>query len=164
MLRELEAPLIAATLALTRGNQIKAAEMLGLNRNTLRKKIRDLESRAACAELSLSSCAANFVAIVQHRCIVATLRRWMNRARVAISRRSVQDFDRARPRRRGQRASFEEGRTAGRFGVDRRSARALLLALATFIVFAGFTPIIPTPTVVLAIFVGTALIILSFSC
>jgi two-component system nitrogen regulation response regulator GlnG len=44
-LRELEAPLIAATLATTRGNQIKAAELLGLNRNTLRKKIRDLDLR-----------------------------------------------------------------------------------------------------------------------
>jgi two-component system nitrogen regulation response regulator GlnG len=43
VLRELEAPLIAATLATTRGNQIKAAELLGLNRNTLRKKIRDLD-------------------------------------------------------------------------------------------------------------------------
>jgi two-component system nitrogen regulation response regulator GlnG len=43
ILRELEAPLIAATLATTRGNQIKAAEILGLNRNTLRKKIRDLD-------------------------------------------------------------------------------------------------------------------------
>ena len=43
VLRELEAPLIAATLAATRGNQIKAAEILGLNRNTLRKKIRDLD-------------------------------------------------------------------------------------------------------------------------
>jgi two-component system nitrogen regulation response regulator GlnG len=43
VLRELEAPLIAATLATTRGNQIKAAEILGLNRNTLRKKIRDLD-------------------------------------------------------------------------------------------------------------------------
>ena len=42
-LRELEAPLITVSLAATRGNQIKAAEMLGLNRNTLRKKIRDLE-------------------------------------------------------------------------------------------------------------------------
>jgi two-component system nitrogen regulation response regulator GlnG len=45
LLRELEAPLIAATLATTRGNQIKAAEVLGLNRNTLRKKIRDLDLR-----------------------------------------------------------------------------------------------------------------------
>jgi two-component system nitrogen regulation response regulator GlnG len=43
ILRELEAPLIPVSLAATRGNQIKAAEMLGLNRNTLRKKIRDLE-------------------------------------------------------------------------------------------------------------------------
>ena len=43
MLREVERPLIAAALAATRGNQIRAAELLGLNRNTLRKKIRDLD-------------------------------------------------------------------------------------------------------------------------
>lgn len=43
ILRDLEYPLIAASLVATRGNQIKAAEMLGLNRNTLRKKIRDLD-------------------------------------------------------------------------------------------------------------------------
>jgi two-component system nitrogen regulation response regulator GlnG len=43
VLRDLEAPLIAATLAATRGNQIRAAEILGLNRNTLRKKIKDLD-------------------------------------------------------------------------------------------------------------------------
>jgi two-component system nitrogen regulation response regulator GlnG len=43
VLRDLEAPLIAATLAATRGNQIRAAEVLGLNRNTLRKKIKDLD-------------------------------------------------------------------------------------------------------------------------
>ncbi len=43
VLAEVERPLIRLTLAATRGNQIKAAAMLGLNRNTLRKKIRDLE-------------------------------------------------------------------------------------------------------------------------
>ena len=43
MLREIERPLILATLGATRGNQIKAAQLLGLNRNTLRKKIRELD-------------------------------------------------------------------------------------------------------------------------
>ena len=43
VLHEMERPLIAMTLAATRGNQIKAAEILGLNRNTLRKKIRELD-------------------------------------------------------------------------------------------------------------------------
>jgi two-component system, NtrC family, nitrogen regulation response regulator GlnG len=40
-LAELERPLIRMTLAETRGNQIRAAALLGLNRNTLRKKIRE---------------------------------------------------------------------------------------------------------------------------
>jgi two-component system nitrogen regulation response regulator GlnG len=43
ILREVEAPLLLAALGATRGNQIKAAELLGLNRNTLRKKIRELD-------------------------------------------------------------------------------------------------------------------------
>jgi two-component system nitrogen regulation response regulator GlnG len=43
ILREIENPLISAALASTRGNQIKAAELLGVNRNTLRKKIRELD-------------------------------------------------------------------------------------------------------------------------
>ena len=43
VIREIEVPLISAALAATRGNQIKAAELLGLNRNTLRKKINDLD-------------------------------------------------------------------------------------------------------------------------
>jgi len=45
VLRKIEVPLLTAALAATRGNQIKAAELLGLNRNTLRKKIRELEIR-----------------------------------------------------------------------------------------------------------------------
>ena len=44
-LREVEPPLIAAALTATDGNQIRAAELLGLNRNTLRKKIRELNIR-----------------------------------------------------------------------------------------------------------------------
>ncbi|MEL7544178.1 MAG: nitrogen regulation protein NR(I) [Pseudomonadota bacterium] len=42
VLHEVEVPMITAALTATRGNQIKAAELLGLNRNTLRKKIREL--------------------------------------------------------------------------------------------------------------------------
>jgi len=43
ILREIEHPLLTAALTATRGNQIRAADLLGVNRNTLRKKIRDLE-------------------------------------------------------------------------------------------------------------------------
>ena len=43
VIREVERPLITLTLQATRGNQIKAAEVLGVNRNTLRKKIKELE-------------------------------------------------------------------------------------------------------------------------
>ncbi|MBF0093719.1 MAG: nitrogen regulation protein NR(I), partial [Alphaproteobacteria bacterium] len=43
VLREVERPLITLMLEATRGNQIKAAQVLGLNRNTLRKKIRELD-------------------------------------------------------------------------------------------------------------------------
>jgi two-component system nitrogen regulation response regulator GlnG len=42
LLADLERPLISICLAATRGNQIRAAQLLGLNRNTLRKKIREL--------------------------------------------------------------------------------------------------------------------------
>ena len=45
VIRDVEKPLISAALASTRGNQIKAAELLGLNRNTLRARIRDLNIR-----------------------------------------------------------------------------------------------------------------------
>ncbi|HEY9080835.1 nitrogen regulation protein NR(I) [Magnetovibrio sp.] len=43
ILREVERPLLQLTLDATRGNQVRAADLLGLNRNTLRKKIRELD-------------------------------------------------------------------------------------------------------------------------
>jgi DNA-binding protein Fis len=39
----LERPLLEHALSLTRGNQLRAARMLGLNRNTLRKRCRALQ-------------------------------------------------------------------------------------------------------------------------
>jgi two-component system nitrogen regulation response regulator GlnG len=47
ILREMERPLLSIALAATRGNQVRAAMLLGLNRNTLRKKIRDLDLHVA---------------------------------------------------------------------------------------------------------------------
>lgn len=43
LLRKVEVPMLIAALSATGGNQIKAADLLGLNRNTLRKKIRDYD-------------------------------------------------------------------------------------------------------------------------
>ena len=43
ILREVEAPLIEIALGATAGNQAKCADLLGINRNTLRKKITDLD-------------------------------------------------------------------------------------------------------------------------
>jgi two-component system nitrogen regulation response regulator GlnG len=43
ILQEVERPLINLSLDATRGNQIKAAHLLGINRNTLRKKIKELD-------------------------------------------------------------------------------------------------------------------------
>jgi len=42
VLAEFEKPLLRLTLAAVRGNQLKAARLLGINRNTLRKKLTDL--------------------------------------------------------------------------------------------------------------------------
>ena len=43
LLERVERPLLEAVLARTEGNQIRASAILGINRNTLRKKIHDLE-------------------------------------------------------------------------------------------------------------------------
>ena len=43
VLQEVERPLLSLALSSCKGNQLRTAELLGLNRNTLRKKIRDLE-------------------------------------------------------------------------------------------------------------------------
>lgn len=41
VLREVERPMLEVVLKHTRGNQTKAAEILGINRGTLRKKLRE---------------------------------------------------------------------------------------------------------------------------
>ncbi len=43
VVKEIELPLIALSLSATRGNQLKTADLLGINRNTLRKKIKELD-------------------------------------------------------------------------------------------------------------------------
>ena len=43
IINEVERPLISICLSATKGNQIKASKLLGLNRNTLRKKIKELK-------------------------------------------------------------------------------------------------------------------------
>jgi len=46
VLAEVEPPLIRSVLSLTNGNQLKAAEILGINRNTLRVKLKEYQIRA----------------------------------------------------------------------------------------------------------------------
>lgn len=43
IISEVERALISSVLKETKGNQLKASKILGINRNTLRKKIRDLK-------------------------------------------------------------------------------------------------------------------------
>src|ERR1700761_7286107 len=66
----------------------------------------------------------------------------------------------ARVRNNSDQASArrDDARPVGRFGPTAVAA-ALILSILTFVVFAGFTPILPTPPVVLGIFTGNALII-----
>ena len=43
IIKEIEYPLIALSLSSSKGNQLKASKLLGINRNTLRKKISELD-------------------------------------------------------------------------------------------------------------------------
>jgi two-component system, NtrC family, nitrogen regulation response regulator GlnG len=49
IIEQVEKPLLRATLAAVGGNQLKAAKLLGINRNTLRKKLTDLGLNASPA-------------------------------------------------------------------------------------------------------------------
>ena len=73
VLQHVERPLLMAALAATRGNQIRAAALLGLNRNTLRKKIRDLDIQVfRTPRHSASEFAAANAATHRERCALAT--------------------------------------------------------------------------------------------
>jgi two-component system, NtrC family, nitrogen regulation response regulator GlnG len=52
ILREVEVPLMNAALAATNGNQLRAADLLGINRNTLRSKIRNYGLKIARGPIS----------------------------------------------------------------------------------------------------------------
>ncbi len=52
VLAEMERPLLRLTLAAVKGNQLRAARLLGINRNTLRKKLTDLGIDALAAKRS----------------------------------------------------------------------------------------------------------------
>ena len=175
ILREVEGPLLSAALAATRGNQIRAADLLGVNRNTLRKKIRDLDIQVyphQAAELraghglprNVRGClnsAPGIVAIRQHCCIKASLCAdggWPGSIRPAPyavpAFQGVHDDCRSgRARRTGR-----GGADAGRLPADRgdRGRLALLSAIATFLVLAGLTPIAPVHEVVVTLLLGNA--------
>jgi two-component system, NtrC family, nitrogen regulation response regulator GlnG len=52
VLAEVERPLLELTIAAAKGNQLRAARLLGINRNTLRKKLTDLQIDAGAARRS----------------------------------------------------------------------------------------------------------------
>jgi len=47
LLREFDRPLIEVVLKYTKGNKVKTADILGINRNTLSKKMKELDIKAS---------------------------------------------------------------------------------------------------------------------
>lgn len=56
LLKEMEKPLIEETLRRLRGNQVKVAKLLGINRNTLRRKINDLNISLETLQNDIQNC------------------------------------------------------------------------------------------------------------
>ena len=75
-----------------------------------------------------------------------------------VSRPSVHDLTGTTTINARGSALLDDSRPTGRFGIVVVGA-AFVLALATFLVFAGFTPIIPTATVVLTLLLGDGLVV-----
>ena len=99
------------------------------------------------------------VAVEQHRCQFATEALKVLAVARRVSRPSVQGFDwNDDDQRAGVGASGRQP-ADGRFGIVVVGA-AFVLALATFLVFAGVTPIIPTATVVLILLLGDGLVVI----
>ncbi len=102
---------------------------------------------------------ARRVAVEPHRCDSAT--EALNTSPLREEFRSLRFSDLTETTTINARGSalLDDSRPTGRFGVVVVGA-AFVLALATFLVFAGFTPIIPTATVVLILLAGDGLVVI----
>src|SRR3546814_20955296 len=74
VLAEIEPPLLLLSLAAARGNQVRAARLLGMNRNTLRKKLAERGIDAPTVRrMGDAGCRPGVVYIQRH---VSTGRAW----------------------------------------------------------------------------------------
>lgn len=67
ILAQVEPPLLKATLAYCRGNQSKAADVLGLNRATLRKKLTQYKITAKASSSALSNSRSDMAERIAER-------------------------------------------------------------------------------------------------